>query len=89
MHAPGWLSSYDKKTKRQWVLACGFVQRQAQHLPLFSEVEVERRMQLLLWGYPWARATWHCWRRLVAAAMVALGGPIAAVCVWGRRASQH
>ena len=101
---PGWVSRYDRKTKRRWIparlvtwverwrqalLACGIVQRRAEFLPLFSEAELERRMHCLLWGTPWVGVGWHCWRRLSAAAMVALGAPITAVCVWNRWASQR
>ena len=101
---PGWVSFYARKTKRRWIparlgtwaerwrqalLACGVVQRRAEFLPLFSEVELERRMHCLLWGTPWVGVGWHCWRRLSAAAMVALGAPITAVCVWNRWASQR
>ena len=61
--ALGWLGFYDTKTKRQWVparlgawgerwrqalLACLFIQKRAKYLPLFSEAELEQRMQLLL-----------------------------------------
>ena len=101
---PGWVSFYDRKTKRHWIparpgtwaerwrqalLACGIVQRRAEFLALFSEEELERRMRCLLWGTPWVGVGWHCWRRLSAAAMVALGAPITAVCVWNRWASQR
>ena len=68
---------------------CGIVQCRAQYLPLFSEADVERRMHLLLWGTPWAGVTWHCWRRLSTVAMVALGAPITAVCIWNRWTSQR
>ena len=65
------------------------MQRRAEFLPLFSEAELERRMHFLLWGTPWVGVGWHCWRRLSVAAMVALGAPITAVCVWNRWASQR
>ena len=101
---PGWVSFYDRKTKRRWIrarlgtwaerwrqalLACAIVQRRADFLPLFSEAELERRMHCLLWGTPWVGVGLHCWRRPLAAAMVALGAPITAVCVWNRWASQR
>ena len=74
---PGWVSFYDRKTKRRWIparlgtwaerwrqalLACGIVQRRAEFLPLFSEAELKRRMHCLLWGTPWVGVRWHCWR---------------------------
>ena len=64
---PGWVSFYDRKTKRRWIparlgtwaerwrqalLACGIVQRRAEFLPLFSEAELERRVHCLLRGTP-------------------------------------
>ena len=64
------------------MLACGIVQRRAQYLPLLSETELEHHMHNLLWGTPWVGVGWHFWRRLSAAAMVALGAPISAVCIW-------
>ena len=63
---------------------CGIVQRRAEYLPLFTEAELKRRMHFLLMRTPWAGVAWHCWRRLSAAAMVALGAPITAVCIWNR-----
>ena len=46
-------------------------------------------MQCLLLGTPWVGVTWHCWRRLSAAAMVAVAAPFSAVCMWNRRTSQR
>ena len=60
------------------------VQRRAEFLPLFSEAELERRLHCLLLGTHWVGVDWHCWRRLSAAPMVALGAPISAVCIWNR-----
>ena len=74
---------------QQAPLVCKIVQRRAQYVPFFSEGELERCMHLLLWGTPWAGVAWHCWRRLSAAAMVALGTPITAVCIWNRWTSQR
>ena len=71
----GWISFYDRKTKRRWIparlgvwaerwrqalLLCGMVQHRAQYVPLCSEGELECRMHFLLWGSPWAGVTWHC-----------------------------
>ena len=87
---PGWISFYDRKTKRRWIparlgpwterrrqalLACGVVQRRAQYVPLFSEAKLKVRTHCLLWGTPWVGVTGPCCRRLTAAAMVALGAP--------------
>ena len=60
----------------------------AQYLPLLPEAELERRMHFLLSGTPWVGVTWHCWSRLLAATMVALGTTISAMCICNSLTSQ-